>query len=64
MNFAWQLPFTQNALVRGWQLAGSGTAYSGQPFTPQLSGPSADLGQATRPDRIASGTLPNPSATD
>jgi len=61
MNFAWQLPFRQNMLVRGWQFAGSGTAYSGQPFTPQLSGPSIDLGQATRPDRILSGTLPNPS---
>jgi hypothetical protein len=61
MNFAWQIPFHQR-LLRGWQLAGSGTAYSGQPFTPQLSGPSQDLGEATRPDRIASGTLPNPSA--
>jgi hypothetical protein len=48
-------------LLKGWQLAGTGTAYSGQPFTPQLSGPSADLGQATRPDRLANGALPNPS---
>jgi hypothetical protein len=62
MNFAWRIPFNQNFLVRGWQLAGSGTAYSGAPFTPQLSGPSADLGQATRPDRTANGSLPNPSA--
>src|SRR5216684_1525724 len=62
MNFAWRLPLNQNFLVRGWQLAGSGTVYSGAPFTPQLSGPSADLGQATRPDRIATGSLPNPSA--
>jgi hypothetical protein len=64
MNFAWQIPFGHNMLLRGWQLAGSGTAYTGQPFTPQLSGPTIDLGEATRPDRIASGTLPNPSATD
>ncbi|HEV3200843.1 MAG TPA: hypothetical protein VGZ73_23230, partial [Bryobacteraceae bacterium] len=63
MNFAWLLPFRQNALVRGWQLAGSGTARSGQPFTPQLSGPSNDLAQATRPDRIANGSIANPSAT-
>ena len=61
MNFAWQLPLWQNVLVRGWQLAGSGTIYSGQPFTPQLSGPSADLAQATRPDRIANGALANPT---
>jgi outer membrane receptor protein involved in Fe transport len=62
MNFAWRIPFNQNFLVRGWQLAGSGTIYSGAPFTPQLSGPSADLGQATRPDRIANGALANPTA--
>ena len=60
MNFAWRLPFNQNIFVRGWQLAGTGTAYSGQPFTPQLSGPSQDLAQATRPDRIANGSLSNP----
>ena len=63
MNFAYLLPFRRNALVRGWQLAGSGTARSGQPFTPQLSGPSIDLAQATRPDRIANGSIANPSAT-
>jgi outer membrane receptor protein involved in Fe transport len=61
MNFAWKLPFRQNFLTRGWQLAGSGVMYSGQPFTPVVSGASADLAQATRPDRLATGTLPNPS---
>jgi len=62
MNFAWVLPFNQHFVTRGWQLAGSGTMYSGQPFTPQLTGPSNDLAQATRPDRIATGSVPNPSA--
>jgi outer membrane receptor protein involved in Fe transport len=62
MNFAWIVPFRGNALIRGWQLAGTGTVYSGQPFTPQLTGPSNDLAQATRPDRLANGALPNPSA--
>jgi hypothetical protein len=62
MNFAYLLPFRQNVIVRGWQLAGSGTAHSGQPFTPQLSGPSNDLAQATRPDRLATGSLANPDA--
>jgi hypothetical protein len=61
MNFAWRVPFRGNQLVRGWQIAGSGAAYSGQPFTPQLSGPSNDLAQATRPDRIANGALPHPT---
>jgi len=56
----YQLPFTRNILVRGWQLAGTGTAYSGQPFTPVQTG-TVDKGQPTRPDRIASGALSNPS---
>ena len=60
MNFAWQSPFRQSIFTRGWQLAGTGSAYSGQPFTPQLSGPSSDLAQATRPDRVANGSLANP----
>ena len=61
MNFAYLLPFRSFALIRGWQLAGSGIARSGQPFTPQYTGPNNDLAQATRPDRLANGSLPNPS---
>ncbi len=61
MNFAYALPFRRFAVIRGWQLAGSGTARSGQPFTPQYSGPNNDLAQATRPDRLLDGSLPNPS---
>ncbi len=64
MNFVYQMPFRQKMFTRGWQLAGSGTAYSGQPFTPTVSGASADLAQATRPDRLANGSLPNPSPSD
>ena len=52
MNFAYLLPFRRNALVRGWQLAGTGTARSGQPYTPQLSGPSNDLAHATRRESV------------
>jgi hypothetical protein len=62
MNFAYLLPF-HNFLVRGWQIAGSGMIHSGQPFTPQYSSPSIDLAEATRPDRLLNGSLPNPSAT-
>jgi hypothetical protein len=61
MNFAYLLPFQKLALIRGWQLAGSGIARSGQPFTPQLSGPNSDVAQATRPDRLVNGSIPNPS---
>jgi hypothetical protein len=63
MNFAYMLPFHGFSLIRGWQLAGSGTARSGQPFTPQYSGPSIDLAEATRPDRLANGSLADPSPT-
>jgi hypothetical protein len=61
MSFAYQTPSRRSMMLRGWQLAGTGAAYSGQPFTPQLSGPNADLAQATRPDRIGNGALPHPS---
>jgi outer membrane receptor protein involved in Fe transport len=61
MSFAWPLPLSSHEPLKGWALSGSGRIYSGQPLTPQLSGPSADLAQATRPDRIAKGTVPNPS---
>lgn len=61
MNFAYLLPFRRFAPIRGWQLAGSGIARSGQPFTPQYSGPNNDIAQATRPDRLLNGSMPDPS---
>jgi outer membrane receptor protein involved in Fe transport len=64
MNFAWRPSFSRNFLARDWQLAGSGTAYSGQPFTPYVSAATIDLGQATRPNRLANGSLPNPTVSD
>jgi len=60
MSFAYQTPSKRGLLIRDWQLAGSGAVYSGQPFTPQLSGPNADLAQATRPDRLANGAVAHP----
>ena len=47
-------------LLKGWQLSGTGTAYSGQAFTPRVQNASLNLGDANRPDRIASGRLDNP----
>jgi len=60
MNFTYQVPF-RNVLLRGWQLSGTGRAYSGQPFTPSMKSTSALLGEPTRPDRIANGSLANPT---
>jgi hypothetical protein len=60
MDGSWELPF-RGRFTRGWQIAGSGRAYTGAPFTPQVSNVNLNLGQANRPDRIAKGTLANPS---
>ena len=64
MSFVYQAPFRRNLFVRGWQLAGNGTAYTGQPFTPYVSANKQDLGQYTRPNRIADGTLGNRTPAD
>jgi hypothetical protein len=60
-SFSWIAPVTGNALVRGWQLAGTGIARTGAPFTPQVNNVNLNLGEANRPDRIAKGTVPNPT---
>lgn len=62
MNFSYEVPWRKNALVRGWQLTGTGRAYTGAPFTQQVSNVNLDLGDANRPDRIAKGTVANPNA--
>jgi hypothetical protein len=33
LSWAWDLPFSGNAFVEGWQVAGIGTLQSGRPFT-------------------------------
>lgn len=48
-------------LLPGWQLSGTGRANSGQPFTPTLKNTSQLQGEPTRPDRIAAGSLANPT---
>jgi hypothetical protein len=48
-------------LLRGWQLAGSGIARTGQPFTLYVTNTNLTLGEASRPNRIAKGTVPHPS---
>lgn len=60
-SFIWQPNFSRHVLFRNWQLSGATRAYTGQPFTVKVGNYSLDLGEAVRPDRIATGTLPNPS---
>jgi hypothetical protein len=44
-----------NGMFGGWQLSGTITAYTGQPFTVEDSSISANLGQSDRPNRLAKG---------
>ncbi len=60
-SFIWSPNFTKNWLARDWQLAGTSTIYSGQPFTPRVATVNFANGEATRPDRIAKGTVENPT---
>ena len=66
-SFSWVVPrgdgWLNNVLIRGWQLAGSGIAHTGAPFTPQVSNANLNLGEASRPNRIAKGAVPNPSVS-
>jgi hypothetical protein len=64
LSLIWRPMLTNNFFLRDWQLASSTTAYSGQPFTPYVSGSTADLGEATRPNRLSNGSLSNPTPTD
>lgn len=57
MNFSYQLPRRRPSWLRGWQVAGTGRMYTGQPFTPRVSNVQLDQGEANRPDRIAKGRL-------
>jgi hypothetical protein len=61
MSFSFLSPWKHHLLVRGWQLAGTGIARTGLPLTPQLSNVNLNLGEASRPNRIARGTLSNPN---
>jgi hypothetical protein len=56
-NVIYQIP-GHHWLIRGWQIAGTAQIHSGQPFTPQESTPTQDLGEGTRPNRLANGSLP------
>jgi hypothetical protein len=59
--FMYDLPFRGHVLLRNWQAGGTGRFQTGPPFTADVSSAQLDQGEANRPDRIARGTLPNPS---
>lgn len=61
MSFSWTVPWKTNLLLRGWQLAGTGVAHTGAPFTPMVSNVNPELGEAVRPNRMAKGTVANPT---
>ena len=61
MAFSWEAPRHTNILLRGWQLAGTGIGRTGLPFTLTVSNVNVNLGQATRPNRVAKGTAPAPT---
>ncbi len=64
MAFSWEAPHGLNRFLRRWQLAGTGVARTGLPFTPTISGANLDAGGASRPNRILKGTLPSPSVRE
>jgi hypothetical protein len=64
INFSYLVPWRYHQLGwlrRGWQLAGSGRASTGPPFTPITSGYNLSLGDAIRPDRLNTGTVLQPT---
>ncbi len=49
--------FTNNVMLRNWQISGTTTAYTGPPFTPKVANFNYTNGEASRPDRVGSGRL-------
>ena len=58
----WALPF-RGRVLGNWVISTDARAYTGQPFTPRVSGANLSLGEAGRPDRIGSGKAASRSAT-
>ncbi len=45
------------AVLGGWQISGTATAYSGAPFTVETVTPNLNLGGSARPNRISNGAV-------
>ena len=56
-SFIWTPVFSRKLLFKDWQFSGTGTAYTGPPFTPKVANFSFVNGEASRPDRVANGRL-------
>jgi hypothetical protein len=60
-SFIWTPNYSRNVVLRNWQVAGTSTIYTGPPFTPKVANFSYTNGEASRPDRVAKGTVTNPT---
>jgi len=60
-GFTWEPAYSRRLLFKDWQLAGTSTIYTGPPYTPKVANFNYTNGEASRPDRIAKGTLDNPT---
>ena len=59
-SVVWSPRLGRNLIVKDWQLSGTATAYTGQPFTPRVANFNFANGEASRPDRLAKGSVDTP----
>ena len=59
--FLYDIPLRKNRIVRDWQVSGTTRFQTGPPYTLLVSNSQLDQGEANRPDRIAKGTVANPT---
>ncbi len=59
-SMVWSPRLGRNFIVKDWQLSGTATAYTGQPFTPRVANFNFANGEASRPDRLAKGSVDTP----
>lgn len=60
-SFIWAPAFSRNPALRDWQMSGAATIYTGPPFSPKLGTFDYTNGGASRPDRLAKGSLDQPT---
>jgi hypothetical protein len=61
----YQIPLQKYWFSKQWQISFTGRVSSGQPFTPEITNVSAQpLGTNNRPNRLANGSLPNPTIAE
>ncbi|MDA2926241.1 TonB-dependent receptor [Acidobacteria bacterium AH-259-G07] len=60
-SIIYRFPFKNHVLTRGWQINSIVRLYSGTPISPRDSQADIFDGEATRPDRIGTGKLDNPT---